>query len=186
MDRKRAAERRARESESQREQRLALGRQRAAERRAMESEQVRECRLAQNRKRIALKRASKGDRLSLAKETEIEDMAKLEVGLDSEQVDRELVVDVQRFQSSSSDSEGGQEAEQTFKEVERTPVALPVVDWELEVEMAGVQQQGVVEQTAPGGGKGEEKSGELKQEVVEIKEFRAGTKTSVCQRVIKI
>lgn len=155
MDKRRAAERRARESQLEREQRLALGRQRAAERRALESEKEREYRLGQNRKRLALKRASEVEGLSLP----TVDTAQLTAT---------------REQQAIFNCE---EAEQTFQEVEQVTQVLPVNDPEVKVEMAsgssGSQQQPTAEQkTSSGGG---EKSGEVKQEIVEITEYRAGT-----------
>lgn len=157
MDRKRAAERRARETEWEREQRLALGRRRAAERRAMESEEDRESRLTQNRERLASKRALK-DRSS------VEDM----------------VAQLQESRPRPLGDGPGAGAGQA-------PDLLPVVDNLDVVEMAsaGAQQQATVEQPASSGAEGGiEKSGELKQEIVEIKEFRAGTLTRFLNRSV--
>lgn len=178
MDRKRAAERRARETEWEREQRLALGRRRAAERRALESEEDRESRLTLNRERLASKRALKADRLSLASAidhaAEDEDMVKPKIN--------RLQVEQEAQQRLLHEGVG-----QMVQEVEQIATLLPVsvaereVNAELQVEMAsaGSRPPATVEQTASAGAEGGgEKSGELKQEVVEIKEFRAGTVSS--------
>ena len=170
-DRKRAAERRARETECEREHRLALGRQRAAERRALETEEDRESRLTLNRQRLASKRAFRADRLSLASAEDhlIEDgdmMVKPKIQAEEEAQQRLL--------------RDREEVGQTFQEVEQVPVSVEVnADERVEMASAGARPQATVEQTASGGVEGGgEKSGELKQEVVEIKEFRAGTLSS--------
>ena len=177
MDRKRAAERRAKESQLEREQRLALGRQRAAERRAAESEEEREHRLAQNRERLASKRAAKpkAEKLSLPAAVEPAPAGPW-------------------CRNGAGGGHNVQPAvlfngvEHTFQEAELTSDPLPVDSVAVEkskvrvpVDMARVvqpQQQAVpvatAEQTASTGAVGGEKTGELKQEVLEIKEFRAG------------
>ena len=153
IDRRRAAERRARESQWEREQRLALGRLRAAERRAMESDETREIRLAQNRERLATKRALKANKVH-------SDVANGAICQSS----------VARLQALPIFTCSASWVGQTWLEAESAPEAIPVV--EAMATNSGQQQDHVP--AAAGSHGGEVKGTEVKQEIVEIKEFRAG------------
>ena len=190
LDRKRAAERRAKESLPEREHRLALGRQRAAERRAAESEEERERRLAQNRERLASKRASKTEKLSLQNYTLPGDVASVAMATDA---------DSQLMQPASLLCDGaevnhlfpvcGAEAEAELTSFSDPLLPVPGVAAE-PLDMASVvqtqkeeQSTATVEQAASTGnpsGSGGEKRAEIKQEVLEIKEFRAGKEIVSC------
>lgn len=151
MDRKRAAERRARESHWEREQRLALGRQRAAERRATESDERREGRLAQNRERLATKRALKAEERPSTNDGDIANGC------------------TNNLQCTSG-------VGLTCLGAESTLEVLPVAVEAMATASSSAQQRAAAEQMPAeiSGEGGEEKSGVVKQEVLEIKEFRAG------------
>lgn len=187
MDRKRAAERRARESQSEREHRLALGRQRAAERRAAESEEEREHRLAQNRERLATRRASKAEKLNLGA------AATRESGgpLSSMEMNGHGRMQLRMHQPAPMFCGGQlQELEQaglTAKitsdpllpvgviEVEMASASASVVQPQLEQQQMGAVAEQTAAPSTSGASGGGEKINDLKQEILEIKEFRAGT-----------
>ncbi len=203
MDRKRAAERRARESEWEREHRLSLGRRRAAERRAAENEDEREHRLAQNRERLALKRASKApileaaamvmpDHRPLAPAAAAGPVSWLGVGvvgagggdLDGHGIGVDQNLERAGLTTATSVSDPLLPPSVSFsaniRDDERE--AVDMMASASNVQPQQEQQQQTAEQvtdppstnSGAAGGGGEKSSGELKQEVLEIKEFRAG------------